>query len=143
MGQELIRRMLRNYRSMSPSRFHALNQRISKALTNNDKIPESTYATNPSLLPKYLSTSEKYDAAYHQALYCSKLDIAQRDLLQAQLVSYLDEIALLLEATAVRVPDILLTTGFDLGKDRRGRPRSKGQVTDSEEVSASEVQEQG
>lgn len=135
-------RMLRNYRNMSQSKFHSLNQRICKGLTNNENIPESTYATNPTLVPKYLATSEKYDAVYHQALYGSRLDMAQRDLLQGQLIGYLDEIALLLEAAALRIPDILLTTGFDLAKDRRGRPRAKAQATGSEEVATSEKHEQ-
>lgn len=51
----------------------------------------------------------------------SRLAIADRGLLQAQLVVYLDEIASLLEMAAVRTPDILIASGFDVVKERRGR----------------------
>jgi hypothetical protein len=86
-------------------------------------------ALNPELLPKYFATSEKHDAAYHEATYKCILDIAQRDLLQAQLIIYLDEIALLLETAALRDPEILLLSGFDLAKERRGRSRVKAATT--------------
>jgi hypothetical protein len=131
------RRILRNYRSATPSRFHAFNQRVRKGLTDNSKIPESTWAANPTLIPSYLAASEKHDAKYHEALYCSKLDIAEREVLQAQLINYLDEIASILEAVAVRCPDVLLASGFDLAKERRSRTRTNAASTASEDSQAS------
>jgi hypothetical protein len=137
LNQPIIRR---TYRHAGPTKFHALNQRIMKALTNNSNIPDSVWSANPALLPSYLSASEKHDAVYHQALYGHKLDIAQRDLLQAQITAYLDEMAVLLEAAAFYTPQMLLTTGFDLAKERRGRPRGKVASTDSEEIKASDAE---
>ncbi len=55
----------------------------------------------------------------------SKLVIAEREVLQAQLVIHLDEIASLLEMAAVRTPDILIASGFDLNKERRNHSRAK------------------
>lgn len=63
---------------------------------------------------------------YHEAILGSKLVIAEREVLQAQITTYLDEIAAILEAAAVRTPNILLASGFDLAKELRGRRRSKG-----------------
>lgn len=118
-------RILRNYRNMPPSRFHAFNQKVRTNIADNQTIPESTWGTNPSLLTSYLTASEKHDTVYHQALYRSVLEIAERDVLQAQITIYLDEIASLLEAAAVRHPEMLLASGFDLTKERRSGTRAK------------------
>ncbi|WP_236026999.1 hypothetical protein [Geomonas diazotrophica] len=55
----------------------------------------------------------------------SKLVIAEREGLQAQLVVYLDQIAALLDMMAVCNPGILIASGFDLTKERRGHARAK------------------
>lgn len=116
-------RILRNYRHLTQSRFHAFNQKVRNGLTDNAKIPESTWAANPTLLSSYLAASEKHDAVYHQAAYGSKLDIAERIVLQAQVTDYLDEIASVLEAAAIRSPEVLIASGFDLAKERRSGSR--------------------
>jgi hypothetical protein len=131
-----VQRILRNYRGFGPSKFHVINQRIRVALTDNPKIPETTWGSNPGLLASYLTTSDKYDAVFHEASYGSVLDIAERDLLQKQLVIYLDEIAADLEAEAVRNPEMLLSSGFDLAKERRGNPRKKAAPAAAEVASA-------
>jgi hypothetical protein len=131
-------RILRKYRNMPPGRFHGFNQNVRKNLADNQTIPESTWGTNTSLLTSYLTTSDKHDTVYHQALYRSVLEIAERDLLQAQLIIYLDEIASLLEAAAVRNPALLLSSGFDLTKERRSGTRAKGAKAASA-VSTAEV----
>ena len=118
-------RVLRNYRNLPPRKFHAFNQRIVKALTDNPKIPASTWGSNPSLLASYMAVSDKHNAVYHEACYGSVLVIAERELLQVQLVNYLDEIAADLEAEAVRTPDMLLSSGFDLAKERRSHSTRK------------------
>ena len=118
-------RLLRNYRSLGPGKFHAFNQRIVKGLTDNPKIPASTWGANPALLASYMSASDKHNGVYHEACYGSVLVIAERELLQVQLVNYLDEIAADLEAEAVRAPDMLLSSGFDLAKDRRSNNTRK------------------
>lgn len=118
-------RILRNYRNLPPSRFHAFNQKVRKNLADNQTIPESTWGTNASLLSSYLTASDKHDTVYHHALYRSVLEIAERDVLQAQVINYLDEIASLLEAAAVRNPALLLASGFDLAKERRSGARAK------------------
>jgi hypothetical protein len=125
------RRILRNFHNMPPGKFHVLNQRVVKGVTDNDRIPESMWAPNPTLKSTYLATSEKYDQVFHEASFGSRLVIAQREILQEQLVIYLDEIASLVELAAVRTPEVLLSCGFDLSKERRGRPRAKTTSEDS------------
>jgi len=117
-------RILRNYRNLAPSKFYVFNQKVSTALAGNHNIPESTWGSNPGLLPSYLATSEKHGQVYHEANYGSTLVIAERATLQAQLVCKLDEIASDLEAEAVRNPAILLSCGFDLAKECRSHRRS-------------------
>jgi hypothetical protein len=116
-------RILRSYRHSTPTKFHSQNQKIYNGLSDNESIPESTFSGNPTLLASYLSASKKHDAAYHQAsLYGSKLDIAERDLLQAQITDYLDEIAVILEGVGFYNPNILLTSGFELAKKEEATP---------------------
>jgi hypothetical protein len=134
MALHVLKRILRNYRSLGPGKFHVFNQRVRKGLTDNPKIPVSTWGANPDLLTSYLATSDKHDAVYHAAGFGSVLDIAERELLQAQLVNYLDEIAADLEAEAVRNPEILLSSGFDLAKERRGNTRKKSALAVAEGV---------
>ncbi|UPU37794.1 hypothetical protein M1B72_08830 [Geomonas paludis] len=76
------------------------------------------------MVQKYFTVSDKHDGAYHESLLGSKVVIMEREGLQAQLVMYLDQIAALLEMMAVVNPDILIASGFDLTKDRRGRART-------------------
>ena len=129
-------RILRKYRSLGPGKFYIFNQRVSKCLTDNPRIPISTWGANPDLLSSYLATSVKHVAVYHAASFGSILDIAERDLLQAQLINYLDEIAADLEAEAVRNPEILLFSGFDLAKERRGVHRKKAAPAAAEVIAA-------
>jgi hypothetical protein len=135
------RRILRNYRNLTPSRFHAFNQKVRNGLTDNPKIPELTWAANPTLISSYFSASDKHDVTYHEAVYGSKLVIAEREVLQAQIVNYLDEIASILEAAAVRSPDVLLGSGFGLAKERRRRTLSKVAPTASEDAKVSNVEQ--
>lgn len=118
-------RIMRNYRNMPPTKFHGLNQRVSTSVADEARVPGTTWMTNPSLISSYLAVSQKHDAVYHEAMLGSKLVIAEREVLQAQIIIYLDEIAAILEAAAVRNSDILLASGFDLVKERRGRTRAK------------------
>ena len=133
MGQKQQQtRALRNYRTLGSTRFYVFNQRVHRSLVNNPNIPPSTWAANPELLAHYFAASDKYDAVFHEASYGSTLVIAQRDLLQQQLINYLDEIVADLEAEAVRNPDILLSSGFDLSKERRNYTRKKAPLIAAE-----------
>lgn len=118
-------RILRNYRSYAPGNFHNFNQRVAARVGDKTQFPEKFWASNPGLITNYLTASAKHDTAYHQAQLGSKVDMAQRDTLQAQIVIYLDEIAAILELAAVYDPNILIVSGFDLAKERRNHPRSK------------------
>lgn len=120
-----VQRILRNYRNMSPTKFHTFNQRVRTALTDKTKIPESVWAANQTLLSSYLASSSKHDTVYHESMLGSRLVIAEREILQAQLVNFLDEIAFLLEMAAVRNPDLLIASGFDMAKEKRGHARAK------------------
>lgn len=117
--------ILRNYRSIPPTKFHSLNQRIATSLADKTRIPDSTWAANPSLLPSYLAASAKHDALYHESMLGSKLVIQEREVLQSQLMIYLDQIALILEMAAVHTPGILIASGFDTVKDRRWHNRNR------------------
>jgi hypothetical protein len=88
------------------------------------------------MIASYLAASTRHDATYHEATLGSKLVIAQREVLQTELTSYLDEIAALLEAAAVRSPELVIASGFDIAKDRRSLARSKGAVSHHDAVQA-------
>ncbi|GFO65281.1 hypothetical protein M1B72_02205 [Geomonas paludis] len=123
-------RILRNYRSKTPSQFYTLLLRVWKCLTDNPHIPVSVWAANPELLSLFLALAAKYHEVFQRAAsYASKLDIAERDVIQAQLIAYMDEIASVLEAAAVRNPEVLITSGFDLAKERRGIRASAPQAS--------------
>jgi hypothetical protein len=133
------RRALRSYRNMPPSKFHSLNRRVRKALTANPLIPDTIWAANPGLLALFFALSDQHDAVFHEALLGSIVMIAQREAMQAQLIIYLDEIASLLEAASVRYPDLLLSSGFDLAKERRSSSRPKPVVVPAETASAEQT----
>ncbi|QWV93440.1 hypothetical protein KP004_20125 [Geomonas oryzisoli] len=121
-------RILRSYRCKSPSRFYNIMLRVWKCLTDNPRIPGSVWAAHPELLQLFLALAAKYHEVYQRAsLYSSKLDITEREILQSQLIQYMDEIASVLEAAAIRNPEVLLVSGFDLTKERRNLTRSSGQ----------------
>ncbi|QWV94282.1 hypothetical protein KP004_03600 [Geomonas oryzisoli] len=118
-------RILRNYRSIGPTKFHHLNQKIRNSLLDYNKIPESFWAAHPQLREEYREASEKYDLIYHESMLGGKLAIAERERRQGELVGLLDEIASLLEMAAVRTPELLILSGFDLAKERRTHSRAK------------------
>ncbi|GFO65474.1 hypothetical protein M1B72_17095 [Geomonas paludis] len=118
-------RILRTYHSIGPTKFHNLNQRIRNAIMDLSRIPEWFWAAHPKLREEYLGASNKYDVIYHESMLGGRLAIAERERLQEELVGYLDEIASLLEMAAVRNPELLVLSGFDLGKERRAHPRAK------------------
>ena len=125
-------RALRNYRSLGLTKFFIFNQRVQRSLVDNPKIPASTWGAKPDLLTLYFAASDKYNAVFHEASYGSSLVIAEREILQQQLINYLDEIVADLEAEAVRNPDILLSSGFDLAKERRSSNRKKATLSAAE-----------
>lgn len=129
-------RILRNYRNVPPGRFHAFNQRVRNSLTDKSKISDVVWGTSLPLISSYVAVSDKYDPIYQEAAEGSRVVIAQRDVLQAQIVDYLDEIASILEAAAVRNPDILIVSGFDLAKERRARAKHPAPDSNVEQESA-------
>ncbi len=118
-------RIQRNYRNQPPTRFHEANQRARSALADKTRFPDTFWGEKLELIQTYCTVSDKHDGVYHEAKYGSKLVISQRDILQAQLVTLLDQIVSFLEMAAVRDPEILLASGFDLTKERRGGSRTK------------------
>lgn len=131
-------RIQRNYRNIAPTKFHTFNQKVRISLADKTRLPEAIWGANSTLLQSYFSVSDKHDAVYHESMLGSKLVIAEREVLQAQLVIYLDEIASLLEMAAVRTPDILIASGFDLTKERRGHHRAKTNAAARSAVHAEE-----
>lgn len=116
------KRVLRSYRGMSPARFYSLNRRVRRGLA---RLWDTVLAANATLKSEYESASDQHEEAYHEALLGSIVEKARRDQLQAQITEYLDEIAVILESAAFYNPEVLLVSGFDLAKERRGRPRTK------------------
>lgn len=142
MDSRIRQRMLRNFRHMAPSKFYVFNQGVRKGISGG-KIPASVWVANPDLPASYLATSEKHDEAFHEAKHGSDLAMMQRDLLQQQLVENLDEMASILEAAAIRSPDLLLYSGYDLAKDHRSPTRTKpalvaGEGTNTENQGSNE-----
>ncbi|GFO55134.1 hypothetical protein GMSM_21410 [Geomonas sp. Red276] len=119
------RRILRNYRYWKCSKLHGLTQRVRKALTDNPNIPLSVWLNHPELLGLFFAAADKLDTVYHEALMRGILSIAAREALEREVVGYLDLIASLLEAAAVLTPDILLSSGFDVARERRTSGRAK------------------
>lgn len=119
-----LHRILRNYRNITPTKFYLFNVRVRTALTDTTRIPETIWGNTP-LFSTYLAASDKHTALYHESMLGSKLVIAEREVVQAQLVIYLDQIASLLEMAAVSTPEVLIASGFDLAKERRGHRRAK------------------
>lgn len=140
MGKQFQPRIRRSYRSMTPAKFYSFNQRVRKRLSEPSNIAESAWAANTTLLSSYLSTSDKHAEVYHEAGYGSRLVISAREILQAQLIVNLDEIASVLEAESVRNPEVLLVSGFDLTKERRSSARAKEIVPVSEEAKVNAAQ---
>ncbi len=135
-------RILRTYRCKTPSKFYNILLRVWKCLTDNPKIPASVWAANPELVSLFLNLAAKYHEVYQRAsLYSSKLDIAEREALQAQLTEYMDEIASVLEAAAVRNPEALITSGFDLAKERRGLTRAGAPQEPSEDAKVQDAEQ--
>ncbi|MBU5614686.1 hypothetical protein [Geomonas azotofigens] len=118
-------RIVRDYHNMPPTKFHEFNQGVVSSLADKTRFPDSLWVAHPTLLESYLAASAKHDAVYHESMHGSRLVIAERELLQAQLVLNLDEIAAILEMAAVRTPEILLASGFTLAREKRGRARAK------------------
>lgn len=135
-------RILRTYRCKTPSKFYSILLRVWKCLTDNPKIPASVWAANPELVSLFLAQAAKYHEVYQKAsLYSSKLDIAEREVLQAQLTEYMDEIASLLEAAAVRNPEALITSGFDLAKERRSMTRTNASQESSGDANVQDAEQ--
>lgn len=136
-------RILRTYRKKSPSRFYSILLRVWKCLTDNPNIPASVWGANPELLRLFQAMAAKYHEVYQRAfLYSSKLDIGEREVLQAQLTQYMDEIASVLEAAAIRNPEVLMSSGFDVTKERRNLGRSSGPLSPSEEAKSQDADQQ-
>ncbi|MBU5636194.1 hypothetical protein KOM00_05560 [Geomonas sp. Red69] len=118
-------RIVRDYHNMPPTKFHEFNQGVVSSLADKTRFPDSFWGVHPTLVEYYLAASAKHDAVYHESMLGSRVVIAERELLQAQLVLNLDEVASILEMAAVRNPEILLASGFTLAKEKRGRARTK------------------
>lgn len=109
---------------MPPTKFHGLVQRVAAGLGDKTRFPDLFWDAKLAMLQAFLAVAAKHDAIYHQSIMGNRLLIAERDVLQAQLVIYLDQIVFFLEMAAVTKPEVLSASGFDLGRDRRGHGRS-------------------
>ncbi|HJV66297.1 MAG TPA: hypothetical protein VJ550_11220 [Geomonas sp.] len=115
-------RIIRSYRYASPGKFHALSQRLGKGLP---KVWSALQGGNPKLQSAFEEMLPQYDELYHEAQLGSIVAKARRDALQAKLTELMDEIAAILETAGFYNRELLLLSGFDLAKERRGRTRPK------------------
>lgn len=123
-----VYRIMRSYRHMPPTKFHQFVSRVRTALSDKNRIPDSVWGANLSLIITFFAAADKHDYVFHESMHGSRIVIAEREVLQAQLIIYLDQIASLLEMIAVTNPDILLVSGFDIAKERRTHPRNKAEI---------------
>ncbi|QWV92111.1 hypothetical protein KP004_12865 [Geomonas oryzisoli] len=118
-------RIIRNYRNLPPTKFHTFVQRVAAALGDKTRFPDSFWEGRLALLQAFFAAVVKHDAVHNETMMGNRMLLVERDLLQAQLVIYLDQIVLYLEMVAVLRPDVYSVSGFDLCKDRRGHGRGK------------------
>ncbi|GFO68021.1 hypothetical protein GMLC_16000 [Geomonas limicola] len=123
-----VYRIMRNYRHLAPTKFHQFISRVRTALADKARIPDSVWGGNLALLIAFFAAADKHDYVFHESMHGSRIVIAEREMLQAQLVIYLEQIASLLEMVAVTNPDILLVSGFDTAKEGRTHPRNKAEI---------------
>lgn len=133
-------RILRTYRHMSPGNFHVVVQRVGKGLV---KVWDVIVTANPKLKQAFEEALPQHDETFHEALLGSIIAKARRDLLQAQLTELMDEIAVILEGAAYYNPELLLLSGFDLAKERRGHTRAKAASTAMMEFQVAKHQQDG
>jgi hypothetical protein len=125
------RRIKRNYRHFnSPSRALSFCQRVDHALTSNPKFPDSSWGSRIVLRQQFHDAVGRLDLAYNVAFNGDRLLIMDRDKLWQEIVLMLDEIVSLLEAAAVRDPDALCSTGFDVAQERRSASRTPLALTE-------------
>ncbi|MBJ6724720.1 hypothetical protein [Geomesophilobacter sediminis] len=115
---------MRDYRYWKCSKLHAITQRIRKALTDNPNIPMSVWVNHPDLLALFFAAADKLDIVYHESRLRSIVSIAAREVIETEVIGYLDLIAALLEAAAILNPEVLPTSGFNLAKERRAGSRA-------------------
>lgn len=138
------RRIKRDYRQLrgAPARFLPAAKTVKQSLSNRQNYPDSWWV-NIALRDRYFERVDALEVSCHLASDGGKSLIRERDRIIEEVVQMLDEIALLLEAGAVRDPELLLNSGFNLAKERRSSNRTRLPLTASSDFGVTNLGDVG
>ncbi|WP_224962152.1 hypothetical protein [Geomonas subterranea] len=137
------RKIKRNYRQLTPTRFLAFILTVRRSLTNNRNYPDTFWGANLALLQQFFEKTDVYEGAFRAASNGDRLLIHDRDKIMEEIVVILDQITPLLEGSSVRNPDALSTTGFLITQERRAHKRTKLPLTSSKDFAVINLGELG
>ncbi|MBU5636412.1 hypothetical protein KOM00_06655 [Geomonas sp. Red69] len=137
------RRIKRDYRRLTPTKFHALVLKVKHCLTGNSIFSDDFWGANIFIRQLFFEKAALYDAAYRAASNGDRALIRERDKIMEELVVILEEIAPLLEAASIRNPDALFTTGFTVTQERRSHTRVKLPLVSPNDLNVVNTAEQG
>lgn len=126
-------RIKRDYRQLqnSPSKFLPACKKVKQSLIDRKNFPDSWWGPNLDLRDQFVEKVDALEVSCHLASDGSRSLIRERDKLIEEVMHMLDEIASLLDAGAVRNPDVLVNSGFTLAKERRSTNRRRLPLTAS------------
>jgi hypothetical protein len=144
MSTRTKQRMIkRDYRNLPPGKALPFFRKVVHGLTDNANFPDETWGANTTSRQQLFDAVNRFEGAYHPALNGGKLEIAERDRIHEEVVVMLDEVASHLEAVAVRNPDALLSSGFNVVQERRKASRTKLPLASSVDFSVTNLGPQG
>ncbi len=118
-----MKRINRDYRGYSPTKFFSFCQGVKRCLMNNTNYPDPVWGGHISVRQQFFEQVDALAVSYGLASNGDRVLIRERDKLMQEMIVVLDEIASLLEAASIRNPDALLTTGFTITQERRTHTR--------------------
>lgn len=138
------RRIKRDYRRLSTTKFLAFILAVRHSLTGNPNYQDSFWGANQALLQVLFEKIAAYEVAFRVARNGDRLLIHDREKLMEEIVALLDEIASLLDASSVLNPDALSTTGFTITQEHKSRNnRTKQPLTASDDFTVVNLGEPG
>ncbi|TGU72348.1 hypothetical protein E4633_08520 [Geomonas terrae] len=141
---KMQRRIKRDYRRLSPTKFLAFILAVRHSLTSNPNYPDSFWGANLALLQVLFEKISACEVAFRVARNGDRILIQAREKLMDEIVALLDEIASLLEAASVRNPDALSTTGFAITQEHKNHNnRTKQPLTASDDFTVVNLGEPG
>lgn len=137
------RRIKRDYRRLTPAKFHSLVLKVMHCLTDNLNYPDAIWGVNVAIRQLLFEKVIAYDVAYRLAGNGDRVLIRDRDKLMEEIIVILDEVASLLDAASIRNTDALFTTGFSVTQERRSHVRVKLPLTSPNDLNIINLGELG